>query len=166
MVCTIWYTNYETNTAGHLPTLGWSRSHFRGTLTKNLHVQTSNTPQQEKQTAACEELRLSQGTNWTCSHVWIFHSLFNACSGSEIQSAARDGEIHTCDMGNSLAEMTVLENIQLWIRNQGFGGAYTVRNYRGIYKIKDIVNRFLIKNKTYYFKWSISNIIKKQIFNK
>ncbi len=133
---------------------------------KKIYMFRLQTPQQESKLQRVRSFVYLRGLIERVHTYEYFTASFNACSGSEIQSAARDGEIHTCDMGNSLAEMTVLENIQLWIRNQGFGGAYTVRNYRGIYKIKDIVNRFLIKNKTYYFKWSISNIIKKQIFNK
>ncbi len=150
VACTIWYTNYETNTAGHLPTLGWSCSHFRGTLTENLHVQTSNTAARE-QTAVHEELRLSQGTNWTCSHVWIFHSLFQCVQriGNSISGVWwRNTRVwHRLQFGRIECPWKY-EDIQLWIRNQGFGGTYTVRYYRGIYKIKDLVNGFLIKNKT------------------
>lgn len=43
-----------------------------------------------------------------------FTASFNACSGSEIQSAACDGEIHTCDTGYSLAKMNVLENMKIF----------------------------------------------------
>lgn len=150
VACTIWYTNYETNTAGHLPTLGWSCSHFRGALTENLHAQTSNTAARE-QTAEREEPRLSQGTNWTCSHVWIFHSLFQCARriGNSISGVWwRDTRVwHRLGFGRNECPWEFWD-IQLWISNKGFGGTYTVRNYREIYKFKDTVNRFLIKQFT------------------
>lgn len=135
---TIWYTNNETNTAGHLPTLSWYCSHFRGTLTENLHAQTSNNAARE-QTAAREEPRLSQGTNWTCSHVWIFHSLFlrtqwigNSISGMWWRNTQvwhrlefRQSKVHS---------QNVLEIVKIFCCEWeiGFGGTCKVRSYRGI----------------------------------
>lgn len=55
------------------------------------------TPQQESKLQRARSFVYLRGLIERVHKYKYFTASFNACSGSEIQSAARDGEIHTCD---------------------------------------------------------------------
>lgn len=108
------------------------------------------TPQRESKLQRVRSLVYLRGLIERVHMYEYFTASFYARGGSEIQSAACDGEIH-CVF--PVTEVRVwpkqspfpecpwkFENILLWMRNKVFDGTCTVRNRIEGSKIKDTVN--------------------------